>query len=367
MEQTEFASQVNKLIQEPGFQKLIQLQLQTNLFEIVAASHTEMWHSAFIGWLLDPHSSLRLGAFPLRRFLAMLKYEGIYKDDRAIRDLHLGKIESRTELQLESVVFTTEFTDSMLDGRIDIIGMNDEVRITIENKINARESKDQTVKYYDYLSRTAENFTYDIPVFLSPNMMTEPFCDHFIQIDYQMLCDHVIMPCFKHPDLSEGNRYLLSQYIFNLGKPLKGGRVMALANKELCLELYKTYREVFDEIFLSVKGEAPAIKNSTEKIRSYSTTLEQLFAAGKLQAGDRLEAKYKNGTYTAAFIEDPDDQNVSILLRDKRFASPSKAATEITKLNANGWKFWNVYGADGRSKGTLADIRAQLDEDDVQS
>ena len=40
-----------------------------NLFRIVGRTHTETWHSMFLGWLLDPKGNHGLGSFPLRRLL----------------------------------------------------------------------------------------------------------------------------------------------------------------------------------------------------------------------------------------------------------------------------------------------------------
>lgn len=61
--------QMETLITDARFQELKFRQERTNVFTIVGQTHTEHWHSSFLSWLLDAHSSLRLGHFPLARLL----------------------------------------------------------------------------------------------------------------------------------------------------------------------------------------------------------------------------------------------------------------------------------------------------------
>lgn len=362
MEHKDTAQLLNKLIQDPDFLELKSLQSRSNLFEIVAASHTEMWHSAFMKWILDPSSSLGLGTYPIKRFLFMVRYEGLIQDqDDAILELDLAVIEDEEELKLDQMIFETEYTDKLLAGkRLDIMGANDTIRITIENKINAREAEDQTIKYYNYLKQTS-NFKYDVMVFLCPDESRVPSSRHFIQVNYQQICDHVLKPILKHPELSTENKYLVLQYLSNLGKPLKGGRVMAQPNKELCLKIYNAYKEVFDEIFIAAKDEAPSVKSGGMQIKSYNTTLSQLIADGILSLEDELHAFYKGERYEATLVKDQANGAITIKAGDVLYGSPSKAASSITGKNANGWVFWNVMNSRNEFKGSLAELRAKAE------
>ncbi len=56
--------QIEELIASRQFQQLKYFQEKTNVFTIVGQTHTEHWHSSFMRWLLDPHSSLCLGHYP---------------------------------------------------------------------------------------------------------------------------------------------------------------------------------------------------------------------------------------------------------------------------------------------------------------
>ena len=140
--------QLETLITDPRFQELKFRQERTNVFTIVGQTHTEHWHSAFLGWLLDAHSSLRLGHFPLARLLTLYMMK---KPDCGftLRDIY--------NWDLDSVCFCTEKAASY-DGKrrsIDVYGESRELLLVIENKVNAREnynnsSQGQTMDYYRY-------------------------------------------------------------------------------------------------------------------------------------------------------------------------------------------------------------------------
>src|SRR6059058_3853009 len=61
------------LIHDPTFVAFEIEQEAPSIFNAVGRTHTETWHSALLGWLLDPQGSHGLGAFPLTRLLLLLK------------------------------------------------------------------------------------------------------------------------------------------------------------------------------------------------------------------------------------------------------------------------------------------------------
>lgn len=60
------------LVADDRFAKIESLAKRPNLFRIVGRTHTETWHSMFLGWLLDPKGSHNLGSFSLRRLLVAI-------------------------------------------------------------------------------------------------------------------------------------------------------------------------------------------------------------------------------------------------------------------------------------------------------
>lgn len=66
-------AEIERLITGRRFQEPKFKQETTNAFPIAGQTHTEHWHSSFLCWLLDAHSSLRLGHYPLARLLTLYR------------------------------------------------------------------------------------------------------------------------------------------------------------------------------------------------------------------------------------------------------------------------------------------------------
>ena len=67
-----FLHRLLTLIHDPQFIVFETQQNPPSIFNAVGRTYTETWHSALLGWLLNPKSSHGLGSFPLSRFLLLL-------------------------------------------------------------------------------------------------------------------------------------------------------------------------------------------------------------------------------------------------------------------------------------------------------
>jgi hypothetical protein len=369
---TELEPAIHRLLVDPDFLELEKSGRDSNLFETLAVSHMEMWHSAFIKWILDPTLYFGLGDFPLKRFLFLVLQAGKQSQKYT---LSLGDLE---ELDLSEMPFSTEFTDKALLGaeggraRIDILGGQQRpdnnvptktneakvasMRIIVENKILAQESADQTLRYYEWAKKSSGDYDHEFLIFITPDPSQNPKSEQFVKITYQQLCDDVIKPCLTHPELPPESCYLLKQYLGNLKKAYKGRKVMAYPNKEICLKIYEAHKDVLDEIITAVKGEAPVASASAIKVQRLGVAIGDLVESGVLQLNDTLHAHYQDTDYVAT-LKAGTDENVVIALSGKDFSTPTGAAKNIMKREVNGWVFWNAKNAQGEDKGLLADLR----------
>lgn len=352
-ESHDFERQIHGLVTDPGFLGLQQQRFRPNLFETVAASHRELWHSAFLMWLLDPQSYHGLGDFPLKRFLFAVCTDGILPEAVERPDLSLGIIET---LDLSGCVFEKEL--SIDEGRIDLIGTCEDkgLRIVIENKVESKEGHDQTQRYWQYMKKTGDGWDYDLPVFLTSDEAQRPVCTQFIVTTYQELCDTVLKPCLSHPALPVESRYLLEQYLTNLAKPMKNGIVMARPNQELCEQIYRKHKDVLDEILLAIKQETPAGQDSKARI-DFGTPLSRLFEAGLVSEGEALFCWYHKVRYEALLAR-REDGTVLILYNGEEYKTPSAAGKAITQGPTAGWDFWRVQTKEGPL--TLSELRRRL-------
>ena len=365
----ELKNKLNQLISDSDFLRLQESFEKESLFQLLGFGHRETMHSSFISWLLSPTSSLNLGTFPLKRFLYYICEENISNVKTAI-DFNL--IESDA-LQLEEMDVATEVAESVVDpvtneelrARFDLYLANEQIRIIVENKVLARENKDQTETYTRILNNLEDTYPYELKVFLSPDATVKPKCPEFIQIDYQGLYDFVIVPCLKHPKITEANISILQEYIHNLRMVYRGvNKPMAKVNDELCIAIYDKYKDVLDEIFDAVKNQTPEKRKvkTSSPVRKSKISWKDMYS--RLSEDEKnLEATYGGGITTAEI----DLTSGKILFNGKEYTSPSGAAIEAVNHvqgenytdRYNGYAFWSIVYPNGERK-KLSDVRDDI-------
>lgn len=77
------------------FLELKQKYEAPNGFTIMGNKRREEWHSSFVCWLLDPKQNHRLGGFPLKKFLELVRT----KTDIEIEEKDIANMSFDTEHQ----------------------------------------------------------------------------------------------------------------------------------------------------------------------------------------------------------------------------------------------------------------------------
>ena len=337
--------ELEHVITDATFQKLLFCQNRANIFSIVGQTHTEHWHSSFLCWLFDPSSSLQLGGFALERLLSL--YEQKQDEKRITYDdidnMDYDSFEFQTEKALKNVRM-----EGWKDGSIDVYGSNDDYVIVIENKVTAaeqvRDGIGQTEMYYDEIERKKEPGQKAIYIFITPDPNQNSKCSHFVQITYQEIYDSVIRPCLDNPNISDESRYVLEQYASNLRVPYqnsaKAKAPMALIHMAECEQIYqkypavldhiyetaksgnvesvfyrryKKYQQVFDEIFMSVEAYAETPDASVQR---KVITFDSLVGQKKLAEGSELYMAYDGERLFAKVVKDPEDGKCYLALLD---------------------------------------------------
>ncbi|MGG0849167.1 PD-(D/E)XK nuclease family protein [Peribacillus simplex] len=356
----ELKTKLNQLISDSDFLRLQESFEKESLFQLLGFGHRETMHSSFISWLLSPTSSLNLGTFPLKRFLYYICEENL-SNEKTVIDFDLIESDS---LQLEEMEVATEVAESVVDpetnqelrARFDLYLTNDLVRIIVENKVLARENKDQTETYTKILKHLEDSYPYELKVFLSPDAMVKPKCPEFIQIDYQGLYDFVIVPCLNHPKITTANKNILEEYIHNLRMVYKGvNKPMARVNDELCVAIYDKYKDVLDEIFDAVKNETPEKRKvkTSSPIRKSNISWKEMYS--RLNEDEKYLVATYGGVVTKAEI---DLTSGRILFEGEEYSSPSAAAIAAVNYvqgenytdRYNGYALWSIVYPNGEKK-----------------
>lgn len=336
---------IEALITDKRFQEIKFFQEKTNVFTVVGQTHTEHWHSSFISWLLDPHSSLRLGHYPLMRLLNLYL---IKKPDSQI------SLRDFFSWDLDNVRFCTE-KDATLGGKkrsIDVYGESEDVIIVIENKVNARENYNnsdigQTKDYYDYVEERKSPKQKAMYFFITADPGQHSYADSYVHISYQEMFDSIISKCIDHPQVSKDGKYLLEQYSANLKETVHNSKSpMALIHIDLCKALYNDhseildemfikaeqigtfqnpddsvclvynrYQSVFDEIFLSVDEKYGRTPKSLIERKTVSFT--ELYNANKISDGMKFTMEYDSVTYYARAVVTADKKNCYLQVLDE--------------------------------------------------
>ena len=214
-------------------QKLKSLYSTKSFPEIMGVSRGEISHSSFIAWMLNTDESHGLGNFTLKKLLEILVYYG----EKKISKQNKGLVNSiiLSDFQLNDVLVTTEKSIPKA-GRLDIYieakvfipsdGKEQRLFIVLENKVNAKEGKGQTEKYYDYFEGVRKGDDIYLYVYLTPlsslalSELKEPECSckEFIQINYQSIADFIIKKALKR-ELTDRTRFILSEYSLSLSQP----------------------------------------------------------------------------------------------------------------------------------------------------
>ena len=261
-------SELENLITDSRFQNLKFRQEKTNVFTIVGQTHTEHWHSSFMAWLFDAHSSLRLGHFPLAILLTLYMIKNP-ECGFTLRDIY--------KWNLDAVKFCTE-KDASYEGKkrsIDVYGESDELIIVIENKVNARENynnseQGQTMDYYRYVEGHKKPEQKALYFFITADQKQTSYADMYVQVSYQEMFDCIISKCIDHPQVSDDGKYLLEQYAANLRETLHNSNTpMALVNIALCKEIYEDYSETLDQVFDIVEQNEDLRKSNEPACMAY--------------------------------------------------------------------------------------------------
>ncbi len=207
-----------------------------NIFNVLGVQHREIRHSNFLGWLLDPQGSHRLGDIFLKSFLKQLRFKKIISADVFVQFL------------IEDLNQTIVHRETL--HNIDILIENQELGliICIENKIYSGYSGHQLEKYYKAVEDIFNQIPTKIFLTLTPSATSHhnnlPYGDQYSNIDY----DDVVAAIEVNQesiDLAHSNvRESINQYIAMIKKDITGTSDEAL----LAQKIYRKYKKEIDFI-----------------------------------------------------------------------------------------------------------------------
>ena len=207
------------LINDFDFDKLEFGLKNPNIFRILNISKTEIRHSNFLAWLLDPYESHNLRDAFLKRFLLDISVE-----------LDLASI--------ENIEIRREWRN------IDLLIIAENMVVCIENKVESNEHSDQLSRYKKIVQESFPNKK-SIFVYLTPNQTTVSD-NEYILYSYEQIAEILkrMISLFNRNITSEVLQYL-KDYI----ETLKLEIMQTHEFNTLAIQLYNRHKEALDFIF----------------------------------------------------------------------------------------------------------------------
>ena len=265
---------------DKNIQKIKEFYKTKSFSGILGVDRREMTHSNFLAWIFDDTQSHNLGQFAIKQLLDMLLEYGEEKIDNSLK---LYNKNNSTDLQFDNLykvmmldIYNVEnlmvgVERPLVGGRIDIIismhirsekndiKLPEKINIIIENKVDSSEHSNQTSTYYNYYKKE-ETYKNDLNlfVFLSPvvtSKLKDKLADneHFININYQLISDNILERALTY-DISERNKFIITEYLLSLRKPSKENKGQTMATGKLEKELLKEFWETHVELLTTAFG-----------------------------------------------------------------------------------------------------------------
>ncbi|MDX9854092.1 MAG: PD-(D/E)XK nuclease family protein [Tenuifilaceae bacterium] len=232
--------QLYNFINDPNLDKLDSITRKFNPFNVLGVEEMEIKHSNFLGWLLDPNENHNLGDYLLKRFLTKAITENFDVLDKKI-DI--------------SSVYLSDLSDAEVyreKAHVDILIVSERNKLVviIENKINAKESKDQLKNYLTNTINQYDKYRI-IPIYLTLYGDEPENCKDYLPFSHEQVYS-LIKDCLdlKKDSMRQEIGLFISYYLKTLEKKLDMDEEL----KKMCNDIYNAHKETI-KLILKVADE----------------------------------------------------------------------------------------------------------------
>ncbi len=295
--------QIRQFHQSPTTEKLRERLKQRPLLDIWGVGKLENGHSNFLSWLLAPEESHELGNFVLQQLLLLIASTRLKQEQQLPEALQYAILSGKNiinsaKIKREvSIPTTKERVDIVIDIELteELEGIQ-RLKIVLENKINATETNNQTIRYYQHFSNHPAPGLFPIFVYLC-RIHARPCQDtHFICIDYRQILDFILSPALQRENMPEYTQLLLSEYVNHLSYFNSDSLYIAMNDQQR-----KILIKFWDENSALIQACAQALSedpNTSPEVQTSARNIVKLCKRVNLRDRTKYVCKNPNGYST---------------------------------------------------------------------
>ena len=200
-----------------------------NIFDVLKIKKTEIRHSNFLAWLMNPNESHSLGTTFIKLFL-----KHIIKNYRDSISLNIFDLD---DMDLHDLVVLRE------DNNIDILAYSEQSKfvLCIENKVMSDEHDNQLQKYFDDVNNRFINFDKKLFMYLTLHGDESSDTEHWLSISYEEIY-YILKNIYEEENIDDKVKIYLNDYLTVLGDEFMENDEL----KELCKKIYYKHKKALD-------------------------------------------------------------------------------------------------------------------------
>ena len=226
-------NKLSEILNDLDFETIELSLKEPNIFKSLSIERTEIRHSSFLVFILDPNQSHGLNDLVLKKIL-----RDVFNDDKA--DNRDCFDVDYIDLKKADVIREWKNVDIL-------IKLSDDV-VVIENKIDSMDHSNQLQRYKkiteDYFPKKRKHYIYLTPFGIEPN--DKKSLDTYVLYSYQAIIDILMKITKLYRDrIPNKISHLIKDYIKIVNLEI----LMNDELNEMALKLYRAHKDAFDFIF----------------------------------------------------------------------------------------------------------------------
>ena len=271
---------------DKDLKELEQMFGKFNIFDCLKLTRTEIRHSNFLAWLLDPNETHGLKDYFLKEFLKHI----LKSKKKEIAEINRKEIDLKNSENSDEIIKRTYSVPSIFDidywdmtevevfrelENIDLLLIDEKNKFVfvIENKIDSFQHSNQLARYRDYVDEQYPSTTYQkLFIYLKPKKETVE--KPYIYLSYQTVRDTIKeLIDDKDDKISDEILVAIKHYNEILERDIMNSEDEL---KKICRQIYRKHKTAIDLITKNSSNYKSDVLNAMEKVVKSNVNLQEI-------------------------------------------------------------------------------------------